>query len=79
MADRAGQQLSSHCVISLIGHGGFADVYPDEHIYLKTQVAIKILQTISPDVEQVVNTALAKDAKQRFGSVQAFANANAFM
>jgi eukaryotic-like serine/threonine-protein kinase len=31
--------------------------------------------TISPDVEQVVLTALAKDPKQRFGSVQAFATA----
>src|SRR5712691_6648063 len=30
--------------------------------------------TISPDVEQVVMTALAKDPKQRFGSVLAFAN-----
>ncbi len=31
--------------------------------------------TISPDVEQVVTTALAKDPKQRFGSVLAFATA----
>jgi eukaryotic-like serine/threonine-protein kinase len=31
--------------------------------------------TISPDVEQVVMTALAKDPKQRFGSIQAFATA----
>jgi len=31
--------------------------------------------TTSPEVEQVVMTALAKDYKQRFGSVQAFANA----
>src|SRR5258708_34578253 len=30
---------------------------------------------ISPDVEQVVLTALAKDPKQRFGSVLAFATA----
>jgi serine/threonine protein kinase len=30
---------------------------------------------ISPDVEQVVTTALAKDPKQRFGSVPAFATA----
>ena len=33
------------------------------------------LPTISPDVERVVLTALAKDPNQRFGSVQAFANA----
>lgn len=31
--------------------------------------------SISPDVEQVVMAALAKEPKQRFGSVQAFANA----
>src|SRR5262249_15922780 len=31
--------------------------------------------TISPAVEQVVLTALAKDPKERFGSVRAFANA----
>lgn len=30
---------------------------------------------ISPEVEQIVLTALAKDPKQRFGSVQAFATA----
>jgi serine/threonine protein kinase/limonene-1,2-epoxide hydrolase len=33
------------------------------------------MPTISPNVEKVVLTALAKDPKQRFGSVQAFANA----
>jgi hypothetical protein len=33
------------------------------------------VSTISPDVEQVVTTALAKDPKQRFGSVLAFATA----
>jgi serine/threonine protein kinase len=31
--------------------------------------------TISPDVEQVILTALAKDPQQRFGSIQAFAHA----
>ncbi len=33
------------------------------------------IPTIPPEVEQVVMTALAKDYKQRFGSVQAFARA----
>ncbi len=33
------------------------------------------IPTISPNIEQVVMTALAKDAKQRFGSVLAFAAA----
>src|SRR5437588_4860176 len=45
MGDRAGQQLGNYRVINVIGRGGFADVYLAEHIYLKTQVAIKILQT----------------------------------
>jgi serine/threonine protein kinase/uncharacterized membrane protein len=45
MADRTGQQLGNYRVIRPIGHGGFAEVYLGEHIYLKTQVAIKVLQT----------------------------------
>lgn len=45
MADYTGQQLGNYRVTGLIGHGGFADVYLGEHIYLKTQVAIKVLQT----------------------------------
>ena len=45
MADRTGQQLGNYRVIRPIGHGGFAEVYLGEHIYLKTQLAIKVLQT----------------------------------
>ncbi len=45
MADRINQQLGNYRIVRLIGHGGFAEVYLGEHIYLKTQVAIKILQT----------------------------------
>jgi len=44
VADRFGQQLGNYRIISPIGHGGFADVYLSEHIYLQTQVAIKLLQ-----------------------------------
>jgi serine/threonine protein kinase len=33
------------------------------------------IPTISPEVEQIVMTVLAKDVKERFGSVRAFANA----
>lgn len=46
MADYSGQQLGNYRVISLIGHGGFADVYLGEHIYLKVRVALKVLSTI---------------------------------
>src|SRR5579859_3008148 len=40
-----GQQLGNYRLISLIGQGGFADVYLGEHIHLNTQAAIKVLQT----------------------------------
>jgi len=42
--EREGQQLGNYQLIHLLGQGGFADVYLGEHIYLKTQAAIKILQ-----------------------------------
>src|SRR5690348_11940 len=42
--DRLGQQLGNYRLIRLLGQGGFADVYLGEHVYLKTQAAIKILQ-----------------------------------
>lgn len=45
MADHVGQQLGNYRVIRQIGRGGFAHVYLGEHIYLKTQVAIKLVQS----------------------------------
>src|SRR6266487_2034016 len=53
MVDRIGQQLGNYYVIRLIGKGGFSEVYLGEHIYLRTQVAIKLLNTqlISDDIE----------------------------
>ena len=42
--NRSGQQLGNYRLIRLLGQGAFADVYLGEHIYLKTQAAIKILQ-----------------------------------
>src|ERR1051326_1333430 len=44
MADHAGQQLGNYRLIRHIGQGGFAEVYLGDHIYLRTQAAIKILQ-----------------------------------
>ena len=44
MADRMGQQLGNYHILRSIGHAGFADVYLSEHIYLQTQVALKLLQ-----------------------------------
>lgn len=40
-----GQQFGNYRLLSLLGQGGFADVYLGEHIHLKTQAAIKVLHT----------------------------------
>jgi len=45
MSDRIGQQLGNYRLVHLVGHGGFADVYLGEHIYLGTHAAIKVLDT----------------------------------
>jgi serine/threonine protein kinase/tetratricopeptide (TPR) repeat protein len=37
------QQFGHYRLLSLLGQGGFSEVYLGEHIYLKTQAAIKIL------------------------------------
>jgi serine/threonine protein kinase len=49
--DRIGQQLGNYTITQLLGQGGFADVYLGEHIYLKSQAAVKVLQArlSSPD------------------------------
>src|SRR6266700_3537204 len=61
MADSSiGQRLGNYRLIRLLGHGGFADVYLGEHIYLKTQAAIKVLHTqLQPeDIEKFRSEAL---------------------
>ncbi|HLG76734.1 MAG TPA: serine/threonine-protein kinase [Ktedonobacteraceae bacterium] len=45
MPDRTGQQLGHYRLTRLIGHGGFADVYLAEHVYLGTPAAMKLLDT----------------------------------
>lgn len=45
MPDLVGQQLGRYRLTRLLGHGGFADVYLGEHIYLDTLAAIKTLDT----------------------------------
>lgn len=54
MIDRAGQKIGNYQLVKLLGHGGFADVYLGEHVYLKTLAAIKVLHTqlANEDVEQ---------------------------
>src|SRR6266705_7115335 len=54
ITDWTGRQLGNYRLRSLLGHGGFAEVYLGEHIYLETPAAIKILYTqlASDDIEK---------------------------
>src|SRR5579883_705011 len=54
MADRVGQQLGHYRLLSLIGEGGFAQVYLGEHIHLGMQAAVKVLHArlASDDIAQ---------------------------
>ena len=53
MQDRTGQTLGQYRIIAPIGRGGFADVYLGEHVFLKTQAAIKVLHTqLASDVTE---------------------------
>jgi serine/threonine protein kinase len=44
MVNYVGQQLGNYRLTRVIGQGGFADIYLGEHIHLRTQAAIKVLQ-----------------------------------
>lgn len=54
-------------------HGSFSEI-ASQHLFVPPPPLHEKLPTISPAVEQVVMTALAKDPNQRFESVKAFAN-----
>jgi predicted ATPase/DNA-binding CsgD family transcriptional regulator len=45
MADRVGQQLGNYRLVTLLGQGGFAEVYLGRHVRLPLQAAIKVLQS----------------------------------
>jgi tetratricopeptide (TPR) repeat protein len=45
MADRLGQKLGNYRLVSLLGQGGFAEVYLGQHLRLELQAAIKMLHT----------------------------------
>ena len=43
--DRVGQQFGNYRLTRLLGQGAFAEVYLGEHIHLKTEAAVKVLDT----------------------------------
>jgi len=43
MADRVGQQFGNYQLVSLLGQGGYAEVYLGQHMRLSLQAAIKVL------------------------------------
>ncbi len=54
MKDRFGQQLGNYRLLRLLGEGGQASVYLGEHIYLKSQAAIKVRHAALSEEEQAV-------------------------
>jgi serine/threonine protein kinase len=55
-------------------HGSFTELCA-QHMFAPPPALREKISTISPAIEQVLTIALAKDPKQRFASVQAFAKA----
>src|SRR5256712_1250016 len=51
MADRVGQQLGNYRLVSLLGQGGYAQVYLGQHVRLNLQAAIKVLHAHLTDKE----------------------------
>jgi ABC-type transport system substrate-binding protein/serine/threonine protein kinase len=45
VADRLGQQFGNYRLVSLLGQGGYAEVYLGQHVRLSLQAAIKVLHT----------------------------------
>src|SRR5215469_8524085 len=43
MTDRVGQQFGNYRLVSLLGRGGYAEVYLGQHVRLSLQAAIKVL------------------------------------
>src|SRR5215469_8219550 len=51
MADRTGQQLGNYLLVSLLGTGGYAEVYLGQHLRFNQQAAIKVLHAHLSDQE----------------------------
>src|SRR2546426_340133 len=54
MNDRVGQQLGNYRLLRLLGEGGQASVYLGEHVYLKSQAALKVRHTVLTEEERAV-------------------------
>src|SRR5437899_681454 len=51
MADRLGQQFGNYRLVSLLGQGGYAEVYLGQHVRFNQQAAVKVLHAHLSDVE----------------------------
>src|SRR6266516_1229162 len=51
MADLTGRQLGNYHLVRHLGRGAFAEVYLGEHLYLKSEAALKVLRTSPRDEE----------------------------
>ena len=51
MGDRVGQQLGNYRLVTLLGQGGYAEVYLGQHVRLNLQAAIKVLHAHLTDKE----------------------------
>lgn len=51
MADIIGRRLGNYRLVGHLGHGGFAEVYLGEHLYLKSEAALKVPLTSPKDEE----------------------------
>lgn len=49
---REGQRLGAYHLIRLLGRGGSAEVYLGEHVYLKSQAALKLLRVMLQEEER---------------------------
>jgi predicted ATPase/class 3 adenylate cyclase/tRNA A-37 threonylcarbamoyl transferase component Bud32 len=54
MNDRVGEQLGNYRLLRLLGEGGQASVYLGEHVYLKSQAALKVRHSALTEEEQAV-------------------------
>jgi serine/threonine protein kinase len=52
VSDFVGQKFGNYRLVRLLGQGGFADTYLGEQMYLKTEAAIKIVQTQLAQTDQ---------------------------